>query len=258
MNELNSNENETTQENMPEKDTVTEATESTEVTEKPAEESSEETRAQNEPPFGGDENWKNVNQKLKQKSEENDKLRKENELYHKFLNQREQQQQTPLKQEEVFDINKQPDEDLVEYGAIKKARKQDQQYYKQLEERLIMAEMRYKNRDFDEVFTQDNLKELRAVDPDLAEAILSSPSQEKQARMAYNAIKRYGIYKSKATKETDLLSEYNATRPKPSNAAVPSQPKSALSHAAGFAGMPMTKELREKVFKESREKARRQ
>jgi len=249
MNELNSNEKETTPENTSETVAETEAAAPVEETEEtPVEATTEEKKVDPQ------QSWKDVNQKLKKQDEENERLRKENELYQKFLASKEQQQTS--KQEEAFDINKLPDDDLAEYGAIKKARKQDQQYYQQLEERLVMAEMRQKHSDFNEVFTQDNLRALRDVDIDLAEAILSTGSQEKQLRMAYNAIKRYGIHKSKVEKETVMLSEYNAARPKPSNAAAPSQEKGALAKAASFEGMPMTKEIREEIYKRAREKAR--
>jgi len=249
MNELSSKENETTQEETPETGTEIEATApETETEETPVEETEEKK-------VDPQQSWKDVNLKLKQQADDVERLKKENELYHKFLNQRENQQQ-PAKQEEAFDINKLPDDDLVEYSSIKKVRKQDQAYYQKLEERLIMAEMRYKNKDFDEVFTQTNLQALRDADPDLAEAILATKSQEKQARMAYNAIKRYGIVKNTVEKETAMLSEYNTARPKPSNAATPSQTKSALSHAAGFQGVPMTKKIREEIYKRAVEKAR--
>lgn len=246
MNDLNSNENEERQEEVTQPEEILQETEASE---------------------GPQQSWKEVNLKLKKQAEDMERLKTENDLYQKFLNQREQQQVQPLAAVDNFDVNQLPDDDITENKDIKRWARQRDRFraeekekentrYTALEDRLILSEMRNEHTDFNTIFTKDNMTRLREMDPDLADSIFRDSDKAKQTRMAYSAIKRYGIAKPEANRREAATAEYNTSRPKPSNSVMPSSGRSALSQAGAFTDGPMTKAKMQEVFKAARQKVR--
>jgi len=194
------------------------------------------------------ESWKEVNLKLKRQEEEMYRLRLENDYLQDLKVKKEQSV------EEEFDINKLPDDDLLSAGHLKYQGKKSAKKIQLLEDRLIISEMRDRYDDFKKVVNTDTMKKLGEQDPLYAKAILSNSSKEEQLEMAYSAIKRYGIYKPQQSQEQESISEYNTSRPKPSNA-VTSSKKSVLSEAGSWGNSTLTKEMKAEIYRKAREKA---
>jgi len=168
---------------------------------------------------------------------------------------REQQPQKAKEPEEDDDLQFEPD-DLAEGKHLLKLVKK----IKNLEEKLdrnaanaqvSTAEIKVKRDfpDFEKVASQENLKKLREMDPDLADAILSAPGIYKKHALAYKMVKQMGIYiEDNHTKER-AVAVNNASKPRPLASISPQRGDSPLSKANAFAG-GLTEDLKKQLHKE--------
>lgn len=107
--------------------------------------------------------------------------------------------------------------------------------------------------DFDKVVSQDNLQSLRNMNPDLADMILSTPDIYKQAKLAYDMVKQYGIYKDQSRDQSydqeKVVAQKNSAKPRPLASVSPQQGDSPLSKANAFAN-GLTTDLKAQLLKE--------
>lgn len=113
-------------------------------------------------------------------------------------------------------------------------------------------EMRLQNQypDFNKVVTQDNLVRLRQINPDLADTILANNDQFKQAKLAYDMVKQYGIYQNQETIVEQALAKRNINKPRPLTSISPTQSDSPISKVNAFANAPLSKEVKQSLYEE--------
>lgn len=104
--------------------------------------------------------------------------------------------------------------------------------------------------DFNKVVTEENLVQLRSMNPDLADAILANKDEYKQAKLAYDMVKQLGIYKEDVFDEERSLVRKNTLKPRPLTSISPTQTDNPMSKVNAFAHAPLTKELKDKYYEE--------
>lgn len=177
------------------------------------------------------------------------------------LNQPKQQgkQHTPVEQEEDFNIEV-DDDSLIEGKHLKELVKEIknlrhtvkgyEQKHKSTDMHTLEMRLQSQYPDFNKVVTQDNLVQLREMNPDLADSILSNKDQYKQAKLAYEMVRQMGIYKEDKHTVDRIIAQKNATKPRPLSSIAPTQSDSPISKANAFANAPLTKELKDKHYQE--------
>lgn len=123
------------------------------------------------------------------------------------------------------------------------------QYKKQTQQETMESRLKTRFPDFDKVVSQGNLEMLRNANPELAEAILSTPDQFKQATLAYQMVKQYGIYQEDNFVQDKILAQRNAAKPKPLASVSPQQGESPMSKANAFAN-GLTSDLKAQLLRE--------
>jgi hypothetical protein len=103
--------------------------------------------------------------------------------------------------------------------------------------------------DFNKVVSQDNLQSLRSMNPDLADMILSTPDVYKQAKLAYDMVKQYGIYKDQSYEQEKVVAQKNSSKPRPLASVSPQHGESPLTKANAFAN-GLTSDLKAQLLKE--------
>lgn len=167
-----------------------------------------------------------------------------------------QQSKETLQEENELMIN--PD-DLVEgkhlsyfQKKIKQLEAQVNNYQRSSTESQVETRLRTEYPDFDKVVTKDNVELLRELDPELAETLHSSQNLYAKAKVAYNSIKRLGIYSDNQYDNQKQRAEQNLNKPKPLTAVAAQEGSSPLSKANAFAN-GLTPELKEQLYKEMME-----
>jgi len=166
-------------------------------------------------------------------------------------------------EEEVEEVLKLDDEDIVEGKHLSKI---DRKYTKEIaklrnelssfkqashamsEEAILKA----KYPDIDKVVTKENMDALRAIDEDFAEVIDTSTSFRAKAALAYRKIKESGLYNEDTYLSDRTLATKNAAKPRPLASVSPQQGNSPLSQANAFAN-GLTPELQVQLRKEMAE-----
>jgi len=123
------------------------------------------------------------------------------------------------------------------------------QYKRQTVQDTIEVRLKSRFPDFDSVVNQSNLETLRNANPVLAEAILATPDQFKQATLAYEMVKQYGIYKDTSYDQDKIVAQKNAAKPRPLASVSPQQGESPMSKANAFAN-GLTADLKAQLLKE--------
>jgi len=159
---------------------------------------------------------------------------------------------------EVPDINI-GDDDLVEGKHLKQYVQQiqrqlkasTQQYAQQAAAAQQSAlEIQIKNQypDFDEVVNEGNLKDLRALHPELAASIYASQDLRNQAVTAYTMIKNLGIQHEENYMADKERVKKNSVKPRPSSTATTTS-SSPLGQAGNFSN-GLTPELQKQLLRE--------
>jgi hypothetical protein len=152
-------------------------------------------------------------------------------------------------------------DDLFEGKHAKAMQKQTQKQINELREELKQArqqqeassvEMRLKSEypDINSVISEENIKTLKLVDPELAEYLAEDTNFYRQAVAAYKAIKKHGIVETNATYAADIARAHeNAKKPKSMASVSPQQGNTPLSQANRFAN-GMSNDMKNQVYKE--------
>lgn len=104
--------------------------------------------------------------------------------------------------------------------------------------------------DYQNVMTERNINQLESMNPDLAEMIANTPDMYKRARLAYDMVKRHGIYKDPFNERNKIVAKNNSAKPKPLASISPQQSDSPLSKANAFANMPLSKDIKDQLHRE--------
>ncbi len=199
-----------------------------------------------------EKNWKALRDKQEQLQREYDRERAKREEYEKMLLQQVSRQ--PQQQEEVDEFASVSDDDwLTKKQSQKLAQKMAEKAIQDAlaKERQRMAEenlpLRLKTQypDFDAVVSEDNVKQLRALEPDVALALSQIGDKYGQAVAAYKYIK---AFIPKAAEQTDYKErvQKNAQKPGSLNSVAGT---SALSQAQGFE-KGLTNDLKKQLYAE--------
>ncbi len=249
-------------------------------TEQPAEEHQEniENEVENSPVESTTEQTKDHKQswkELREKAELADKYQRERDEYYRVLQQIEQQaymQQQNLQQrttqedeDDGFDLNNIPDDDLLSGKDLKKVlskhqRSQQKQYEEMLrqqklaQEKMLENELKSKYNDFYDVVNTDNISKLRELRPGLAKSLHLNPDLKEKAEETYMAIRDLGIYRKDEFVKQKETAQKNFSKPRSVNSVGPQTGDSPLNQANAFAN-GLTKELQKKLYQEMLDKA---
>lgn len=190
---------------------------------------------------------------LREKAARADALARELEEMRRAMNQPSQ----VVEEDDSYDDIDLDDDALAEGKHLKKAlkkiyqlEKQVKQYQTKTTQDTVEVKLKTRYPDFDKVVTPDNLSLLRDMNPDLADTILRQDDQFKQAKLAYEMVKQFGIYKDEESYARDrALAQKNAAKPKPLAAVSPQQSDSPLSKANAFAN-GLTDDVKKALWKE--------
>lgn len=210
-------------------------------------------------------NWR----MLREKAERAERLEKErDELLKHVLSSQQKSEQPKVKEvepveEDYLSTLGLDDDSLVEgkhFKAYLKKQKELERELAQYKQKSTMdsVEIKLKSqyKDFDNVVSADNLARLRQANPDLADVIMATPDIYKQASIAYQMIKQYGIYKDNSYNPEKEIIAKNAAKPRSASAAAPQVGSTPMSQANMFAN-GMTEEVKKALYKEMIESARR-
>lgn len=126
---------------------------------------------------------------------------------------------------------------------------QTQEEIKQLKLTTTQLKIRSEFPDFHTVVTEDNIKQLKRVDPDMARLLEESNDLETVARLAYKSIKNNVIEKLDPYLDDKLKAQINAAKPRSLSSVSPQQGDSPLSRANAFEN-GLTDELKKELLKE--------
>lgn len=192
---------------------------------------------------------------------EKERAQQERDDYARRLQQYEQsykpveQQASPI--EEPVNLK---DDEIPEWRHVNKELnrlRQELNQYKQQSTQSI-AESRFKAQypDGEKVVTDENLKTLRELDPELAETILANTNSYSQLVTAYKQIKLHGIYQEDTYGNDRDRAQKNAAKPRPLASLSPQQADSPLSQVNAFAH-GLTPELKKQLRIEMEDAIRR-
>ena len=206
-----------------------------------------------------EENFRALRQKTERiERERDDAIRLAQSLY----NAQSQRQAPPAQEPEEEEIRVN-DSDFVEGTHLNKVSKKIDQKIKNLESKLkeyerkteeysIESRLKSKFPDFDAVVNEDNLKSLRNLDPDVADAILAAPDLYKQGVLAYKMVKKLNVTPNETFEKDRERTLNNAAKPRPTASINSQHGASPLTKANAFAN-GLTDELRKQLFKEMNE-----
>lgn len=217
------------------------------------------------------QSWK----ELREKAELADKYQRERDEYYRVLQQIEQQsymQQQNLQQratqedeDDGFDLNNIPDDDLLSGKDLKKVlnkqQKSQQRLYEDMlrqqkvaQEKMLENELKSKYNDFYDVVNTDNIAKLRELRPGLAKSLYLNPDMKEKAEETYMAIRDLGIYRKDEFVKQKEVAQRNFSKPRSVNSVGPQTGDSPLNQANAFAN-GLTKELQKKLYQEMLDKA---
>lgn len=196
------------------------------------------------------ESWREARELI---GKQNETIRELTERQRKYEEYMRSLQEDRSPQEEEFDIATLPDDYIVEAKDVKRFRQKDQKRVEALERKQVMLDMRDKYDDFKRVCSADNIDKLEKTDPYLAQAIQATQDPYVRWELAYNGIKRNGIYKTQDKEQNDMLAGYNTSRPKSASQIKSSQSRSALGQAGAFSGV-LTAEQKAEYYRNAMKK----
>lgn len=199
---------------------------------------------------------------IRERAARANELEKErDELMRQLMSLQQQPQTRQVKQElqeveeSLDDMHLDPDA-LVEGKHVSKFAKKInalesklKQYERQTETQIAETRIRSEFPDFEKVASIENLKTLRALNPELAEVILSTPDQYKQASLAYKMVKQLGIYQEDTYIADKARALNNINKPRPVASVGAQQGDSPLTKANAFAN-GLTDELKQQLHRE--------
>ena len=191
--------------------------------------------------------------------------REKDEIIQRLLRAREQQNVQPQANYAMPDIAD-DDDSLLEKKHIAPLLKKVQQ----LEQQLVAAQqittvdqvrqnLRRSYTDYDEIMTEDNLKDLEYMKPAVAKALRSSGDFEGAAETAYHMIKTLGIHQSEPARPSrDVEADKRRAREnmaKPKHPSVIGKSNSPLGELSPYQ-VEQTQERKDAVWKRMKQKLR--
>ncbi len=187
--------------------------------------------------------------------------RERDEMMRAIMAQQKPQQQEQRVQPDEDEFSFQMDDEALVEGkhvkqlaqqvtALKKMLKQSEQQFKKTDQQTLEMRLQTQYPDFNKVVTHDNLTRLRDMNPDLADSILKNEDQYKQAKLAYDMVKQFGIYKDESFNADRIQAQKNIKKPRPLSAISPTQSESPLSKANAFAHGELTKHVKDTLYQE--------
>lgn len=220
-----------------------------------------------EEPVAETKNQKNL-RLLREKAERAERLEKErDELLKHVLSYQQGSDKKQVKEvepaEEDYLSSFGLDEDSLVEGKhfkayLKKQRELEKelaQYKQKSTQDSVELKLKSQYPDFDKVVSAQNLSQLREINPDLADMILATPDLYKQASIAYQMVKQYGIYQDKTFQAEKQIIAKNMAKPRSAAGAAPQSGSTPMSQANVFAN-GLTPELKKQLYKEMTDAAR--
>lgn len=196
-------------------------------------------------------NFRMMRERLERAERERDEAMK----YAISMNQPKQQVQ-PSQEEDYSDLGVNAD-DLMEgkHGQkilkeLRELKKELNSYKARTTEDTTRIKLTSQFTDYDRVMTQENLNALENANPELAEMISNTPDVYKRAKMAYEMVKKFGIYKDTSYDHDKTIAQKNSSKPRPLASVSPQQSDSPLSKANAFANMPLSKDVKDQLHRE--------
>jgi len=197
--------------------------------------------------------------------ESNEQLQREREqdrqmmiqLQEQLLKQNPQAQEAPKEVDEFANLDKSDwstidqTEKLAERIADSRFEKKMAEYEAMRRKEEAPQRIKSKFQDFDSVVTEDNVKQLRALEPDVADALSLIGDEEAKAVAAYKYIKAFVPQAAEATASKQRIQE-NANQPKSLSAAAGVSP---LSQAGSFEN-GLTPDIKKQLYAEMESCAR--
>jgi|SRR5271165_5897325 len=190
---------------------------------------------------------------FRQLREKSERVARERDEAMARLREYENKAQAQSSEDEEFSIG--PDE-LAEGKHLSKVQKQIKRLkdeintYKQQSTTMnAEARLRAQFPDFDSVVSKENIEELRALEPEVAQTLNSSTDLYSTAVSAYKLIKKFGIGAQNMYNAEKEVIQKNAAKPRPLTSVSPQQGDTPLSRANAFAN-GLTPELKAELLKE--------
>ncbi len=197
---------------------------------------------------------------IKERAERAERERDEAMKYAMSFNQQKPVQNTPdpVEQEEDYLSGLGIDNDGLAEGKhlkeilkeVRSLKKELNSYKTKSTQDTVEVKIKSQYPDFDKVVSQDNLQSLRSMNPDLADMILSTPDIYKQAKLAYDMVKQYGIYKDQSYNQEKIVAQKNSAKPRPLASVSPQQGDTPLSKANAFANGALSKDVKNQHYRE--------
>jgi hypothetical protein len=166
------------------------------------------------------------------------------------------QQAQQVQEEDYSDLGVEED-GLVEGKHAKKILKELRDLKKEVNAYKTKAtqdtvEVRLKTEypDFYKVINEENIQIFTQLNPDLADAISQTPDMYKRGKLAYDMIKKYGIYQETNYDQEKAVAKKNSIKPKPLASMSPTQAESPLTKANAFAHGDLSKEVKNQLYRE--------
>jgi hypothetical protein len=118
-----------------------------------------------------------------------------------------------------------------------------------------MTRLKSQYSDFDKVVSEDNVKMLKDLYPEIAQTLISNSDIYSKGVSAYTLLKNLGIHKDIISSEEKDAVERNKSKPRPLTSISPQQGDSPLSRANVFAN-GLTEDLKIQLRKEMEEARR--
>jgi hypothetical protein len=118
------------------------------------------------------------------------------------------------------------------------------------QQELAQAKLLANYPDFYSVCSKENLAVLEAMQPELAETILSNKNAYSQMVTAYTMVKQFGIDKEYLVENDRTRAIKNTNKPRPMNSIRPQQGESPLQKANAYAQGEMTPQMQEMLRRE--------
>ena len=194
---------------------------------------------------------------IKERAERAERERDEAMKYAMSFQKPQQQTKQPEPEEDYSDIGL-DDDGLAEGKHLKKMLKEMREIKKELQsykaksiEDTVELKLKSQYPDLNKVLTHENLQQLTSINPELADMISQTPDMYKRAKLAYDMVRQYGIYKDTPSYDTEkAVAQKNAAKPRPLASVSPQQSDSPLSKANAFANAPLSKEIKDQLHRE--------
>lgn len=203
-----------------------------------------------------DRNWRAMRERVEQLQREAEKERSKREEYEQLIYQQLSQQQKQPEPQEVDEFADMSADDWMTYeqskrlsqklaektarDAVEKALAEDRA---KRAEQDLPVKLRTQFQDFDAIVTEDNVKQLKELEPEVALALSQIGDKYAQAVAAYKYIKKFVPDGSKSSEYKERV-EKNAQKP-----GTLSGQSSALSKAQNFE-RGLTPEMRKQLYAE--------